>query len=95
MNDTDLKQMIYEILERSNELNAEHIVVDVRDGTVTLRGFVETREEKHQTIRELESIEEIKSLANELDVRRPFDGLFPGAQEREDSGLVNNRTGLI
>ncbi len=95
MNDSDLKSMLYEILQRNLEFEVPHVSLAVEDGRVTLLGFVENRSQKHAVAREIEFLEEVKSVSNELELKRPFDDLFPGMQEREGEGLVNNRTDLI
>lgn len=94
MMDHEIKDMIYDVLKRNLEFEIEHITVSVRNGEVTLLGFVEDRSQKFAVAREIEFLEEVKSLSNDLEMKRPFHGLFPGAEE-EQNRLVNNRTGMI
>jgi osmotically-inducible protein OsmY len=80
--DTQLQQDIVAELHWEPSLNATHIDVTVKDGVVTLTGFVSSFTEKWTAEYAVKSIAGVKAVADDLEVR------LPGASERTDSDIA-------
>jgi osmotically-inducible protein OsmY len=71
--DLQLQQRVIEELEFEPSVNAAHIGVSVRDGVVTLSGHVGSYVEKFATERVARRTKGVKAIAQELEVRLPFE----------------------
>ncbi|HYM72606.1 MAG TPA: BON domain-containing protein [Stellaceae bacterium] len=72
-NDHELRQDVLDELDFEPSVNAEHIGVAVSAGVVTLTGFVSSYSEKLATERAVRRVRGVKAIAEELEVRLPFD----------------------
>src|SRR5690349_12581232 len=68
-NDLRLKEEIERELEWDPKVDAASIGVVVRDGTVTLTGYVSTYSEKFAAVRAAERVYGVTAVADELEVR--------------------------
>ena len=87
--DETIKEDVSEALYRSSEVDASHIEVSVSSGIVTLKGFVNDRNQKKMAERAVENLAGIDDVFNDLRVKNSVD-------TKSDSrfGLTNNITGL-
>ena len=86
--DETIKEDVSEALYRNWDVDATDIEVKVSDGTMTLKGWVETREQKRKAESAIENLLGVENVYNELHVRikeNPKPGRF---------GLTDNITGL-
>jgi osmotically-inducible protein OsmY len=65
----NVKKVITELLENSKRLDSSDIVVDVKDGDVTLSGSVKDEFQKQQAEAVIETVQEVRSIYNELIVK--------------------------
>ena len=80
--DAQLHQDIMQALNWEPSLNPIHIDVAVRDGVVTLTGFVTSLTEKWTTEHVVKSVAGVKAVADDLEVRLPTEN------ERTDSDIA-------
>lgn len=80
--DTELQQDIVAELHWEPSINATHIDVAVKDGVVTLTGFVSSFTEKWTAEHVVKGIAGVKAVADDLEVQ------LPGASERTDSDIA-------
>lgn len=87
--DEKIKEDVCETLYRDTEVDASQIEVFVNHGTVTLKGSVESRDQKKSAEYIIENLAGVRDVFNELRVRRddPKKGPSP-------YGLMDNITGL-
>lgn len=67
--DEKIKDEVCEFLYRSGAIDASDIDVDVKDGEVTLKGWVNDREEKKEAEICIENIPGVNDVFNELHLR--------------------------
>jgi osmotically-inducible protein OsmY len=84
--DGDIQQDITAELKWEPSLRDDDIAVGVRDGVVTLGGFVDSYAEKGQAERAAGRVKGVKAIANELEVR------VPGPFTRTDPELARAAT---
>ncbi len=70
--DKNLKQSVLDALQWEPSVNAAHIGVTAKDGVVTLMGHVETFCEKSAAEKAVRRVDDVKAVAEELEVRLPF-----------------------
>lgn len=87
--DTMIKDDVSEALYRSTKVDASHIEVFVKDGYVTLKGKVDTREQKKIAESTLENLVGVEDVYNELRILGDNHTNQPNK-----NGLINNITGL-
>jgi osmotically-inducible protein OsmY len=87
--DAQLKQDIIAELTWEPSVNASQIGVEVRDGTVTLGGHVESYTEKWQAERAAQRVAGIKGLAIEMDVK------LPGLSKRTDADIARSAQNVL
>ncbi len=80
--DTQLQQDIVAELHWEPSINATHIDVAVKDGVVTLTGFVSSFTEKWTAEHVVKVIAGVKAVADDLEVQ------LAGASERTDSDIA-------
>ncbi len=80
MNDNQLKQAVLDALQWEPSVNAAHIGVTAQDGVVTLMGHVENYAEKAAAEKAARRVNEVKAVAEELEVRLPL-GVTHGDEE--------------
>lgn len=71
--DLQLQQRVVDELEFEPSVDAAHIGVSVRDGVVTLSGHVGSYIEKFAAERVVRRTKGVKAIAQELEVRLPFE----------------------
>ena len=69
VNDQELKQEVERELEWDPKVDAAHVGVVVRDGAVTLTGYVPTYTEKLAAVRAAERVYGVTAVADEIEVR--------------------------
>jgi osmotically-inducible protein OsmY len=80
--DAQLQYDLTEALNWEPSLNPTHIDVAIRDGVVTLTGFVTSLTEQWTTEHVVKSVSGVKGVADDLEVRMPTEN------ERTDSDLA-------
>lgn len=86
--DESIKEDVSEALYRCSEVDASEIEVFVSQGTVTLKGFVNDREQKRSAENAVEYLSGVEDIFNELRVKNQR------SSEKSRFGLTNNITGL-
>lgn len=71
--DTKIRDDVSEALYENYDVDASDIEVSVNEGTVYLRGFIDSREAKREAERCLEHIPGVQDIQNELRVKRSED----------------------
>jgi osmotically-inducible protein OsmY len=71
--DKKLKQAVLDELAWEPSVNSAHIGVTAKDGVVTLLGHVTTFAEKSAAEKAARRVNEVKAVAEEIEVRLPFD----------------------
>jgi osmotically-inducible protein OsmY len=84
--DTDIQRDITQELKWEPSLRDDDIAVGVRDGVVTLGGFVDSYAEKSTAERAAGRVKGVKAIADELEVR------LPGAFTRTDPEIARAAT---
>jgi osmotically-inducible protein OsmY len=84
--DTDIQRDITQELKWEPSLRDDDIAVGVRDGIVTLAGFVDSYAEKGQAERAAGKVKGVKAIANELEVK------VPGPSVRTDPEIARAAT---
>jgi osmotically-inducible protein OsmY len=80
--DKSLQEAVIEELEWDPKVDAARIGVSVKDGAVTLSGYVPSYSEKFAAVRAAERVLGVKAVADEIEVR------LPGSSVRDDSALA-------
>jgi osmotically-inducible protein OsmY len=83
MDDVTLHQAVAEELEWAPHVDAPDVTVSVRDGIVSLRGFVANLAEKSTAERAVWHVRGMRGLAREMEV------LIPEARRHSDDGIVH------
>lgn len=87
--DGSIKEDVSETLYRSTAVDATDIEVYVNHGTVTLKGFVDSRDQKKMAEYSIEHLAGVKDVFNELRVRKN-----EAPQKSGPYGLMDNITGM-
>jgi osmotically-inducible protein OsmY len=87
--DAQLKQDIIAELTWEPSVNASQIGVEVKNGTVTLAGHVDSYAEKCQAERAAQRVPGVKGLAVEIDVK------LPGLSERTDADIARSAQNVL
>lgn len=82
--DAQLKQDIIAELTWESSVNASQIGVEVKNGTVTLAGHVDSYTEKLQAERAAQRVSGVRGLAVEIDVK------LPGLSQRTDGDIARS-----
>ena len=80
--DSELQQDVIRELQWESSIDAAHIGVAVKNGTVTLTGHVESYAEKYAAENAAKRVHGVRAVANELEVK------LPGSSERTDSDIA-------
>lgn len=75
--DSDIRHDVLQELARDSRIGSRDIAVSVRDGVVTLAGFVHGFGEKSQAELAARSVAGVAALANDIEVRLPLIGRTP------------------
>src|SRR6202047_1290363 len=69
--DSDIKRDVEMELRWDPDISADDIAVAVKDGVVTLTGFVRSYAQKWQAERDQKRVAGVKAVANDIEVRLP------------------------
>jgi osmotically-inducible protein OsmY len=87
--DSDIKRDVEEELRWDPDIDATDIAVAVKDGVVTLAGFVRRFYDKFQAEADAKRVDGVVGLANDLEVR------LPGSDKRPDPEIVRDAIAAI
>jgi osmotically-inducible protein OsmY len=82
MSDSELQREVLNELRWEPSVDAAHVGISVKDGVVTLSGYVSSYAEKYAAERAAKRVHGVKALANELEVR------LPGSGQRTDEDIA-------
>ena len=80
--DSDIQQDVVSELKWEPSLRNDDIAVGVRDGVVTLGGFVDSYADRYTAERVASKVKGVKALANDIEVR------LPSSSERPDPDIA-------
>ena len=80
--DTDIQRDILAELKWDPSLRSEDVAISVRDGVVTLAGYVDSYWDKWQAERLVSQVRGVKGIANDIEVR------LPSSSERPDPEIA-------
>jgi osmotically-inducible protein OsmY len=81
---SDLQQKVSQELLWDPSLDASHVGVTVKDGIVTLTGYVTSYFEKKVSERIVKRVANVKAVVDELDIK------LPGSSERSDLDIAES-----
>ena len=81
-NDLNLQEQVIEELDWEPSVNAAEIGVTVKDGIVTLSGYVKSYADKRAAEEAAQRVSGVKAVAEEIEVR------LPGASKRVDADIA-------
>ena len=82
--DRDIERNVKEELEWNPDLDASDIAVSVKDGVVTLAGFVKSYTDKYEAEAAAKRVAGVRGVANDLEVR------LPAIDERPDPEIARD-----
>lgn len=80
--DSDIKRDVELELQWDPDISSDDIGVAVKDGVVTLTGFVRSYSEKYEAERDAKRVSGVVGLANDIEVR------LPSSDERPDPEIA-------
>ena len=81
----DIKRDVEEELRFNPDLDATDIAVAVKDGVVTLSGFVRSYSQKWEAERTAKRVQGVSGLANDIEVRLPVFNRRPDPEIARDA----------
>jgi osmotically-inducible protein OsmY len=84
MTDKDIQQAVLRELEWEPVVKSTEIGVSVKDGVVTLSGFIDSYAKKYDAERAAKRVAGVKAVVNELEVKLPF------SDERTDEDIARS-----
>lgn len=87
--DSDIKRDVEAELRWDPDIDATDIGVAVKDGVVTLTGFVRSYSQKYQAEREVTKVKGVRGVANDIEVK------LPSANERPDPEIVRDAVAAL
>lgn len=87
--DSDIKRDVEAELRWDPDIDATDIGVAVKDGVVTLTGFVRSYSQKYQAEREVKKVKGVRGVANDIEVK------LPSANERPDPEIVRDAVAAL
>lgn len=85
--DSDIKRDVELELQWDPDISSDDIGVAVKDGVVTLTGFVRSYSEKYEAERDAKRVSGVVGLANDIEVR------LPSSDERPDPEIAREASG--
>jgi len=82
--DTDIRRDVEAELHWDPDIDATDIAVAVKDGVVTLTGFVRSYGQKYEAEREAKTIKGVRGVANDIEVK------LPALNERPDPDIARD-----
>jgi osmotically-inducible protein OsmY len=83
--DIDIKRDVEEELHQNPDIDATDIAVAVKDGVVTLSGFVRSYAQKVEAENTAKRVLEVKGVANDIEVRLPIFNQRPDPEIARDA----------
>ncbi|SFH28486.1 Osmotically-inducible protein OsmY, contains BON domain [Nitrosospira sp. Nsp14] len=83
--DSEIKQDVEWELKWDREIDATDIAVAVKDGVVTLSGFVRSYLHKPQAEIDAKRVPGVRAVANDIEVRLPTSGMRPDPEIARDA----------
>ncbi|HXQ77639.1 MAG TPA: BON domain-containing protein [Gemmatimonadaceae bacterium] len=87
--DRDIERDVKEELEWDPDLDTSDIAVSVKDGVVTLAGFVKSYTDKYEAEAAAKRVSGVKGVANDLEVR------LPSIDERPDPDIARDAVAAL
>jgi osmotically-inducible protein OsmY len=87
--DRDIERDVKEELEWNPDLDASDIAVSVKDGVVTLAGFVKSYTDKYEAEAAAKRVAGVSGVANDLEVR------LPSIDERPDPDIARDAVAAL
>lgn len=87
--DRDIERDVKEELEWNPDLDTSDIAVSVKDGVVTLAGFVKSYTDKYEAEAAAKRVSGVKGVANDLEVR------LPSIDERPDPDIARDAVAAL
>jgi osmotically-inducible protein OsmY len=87
--DSDIKRDVEAELRWDPDIDASDIGVAVKDGVVTLAGFVRSYSQKYEAEREAKKVKGVRGVANDLEVK------LPSMNERADPEIARDAVAAI
>jgi osmotically-inducible protein OsmY len=87
--DRDIERDVRDELQWNPDLDAKDIAVSVRDGVVTLTGFVKSYTDKYEAEAAAKRVAGVSAVANDLEVR------MPSVDERPDPEIARDAVSAI
>jgi osmotically-inducible protein OsmY len=87
--DSDIKQDVENEIRWTPNIDATDIAVAVKNGVVTLTGFVRSYGDKYEAEKAVKRVDGVVGLANDLEVR------LPGVDERPDPDIARDAVAAI
>ena len=87
--DSDIKRDVELELQWDPDITSDDIGVAVKDGVVTLTGFVRSYSEKYEAERDAKRVSGVVGLANDIEVR------LPSSDERPDPEIAREAVTAI
>src|SRR5690349_3821834 len=84
MTDRELQQDVLRELQWEPSVDAAHIGVAVKNGIVTLTGYVESYAEKYAAEKAAKGVHGVRAVVNDLEVR------LPGTSARTDVDIASD-----
>src|SRR3954462_6544289 len=82
--DQDIQEDVEQELQWDPDLDATNIAVSVKDGVVTLAGFVKSYTDKYEAESAAKRVAGVRGVANDLEVR------LPAIDERPDPEIARD-----
>ncbi len=83
--DNDIKRDVESELRWDPDIDASDIGVAVKDGVVTLTGFVRSYSQKYEAEREAKTVKGVRGVANDIEVRLPALNEHPDPEIARDA----------
>jgi osmotically-inducible protein OsmY len=91
-NDGDIKKDVEDELRWDPELDATDVAVSVKNGVVTLTGFVKSYTQRYEAERAVKRIAGVSGIANDIEVRLPSSDQRPDPEIARDAvAAIKNR----
>jgi osmotically-inducible protein OsmY len=87
--DRDIERDVRDELQWDPDLDAKDIAISVRDGVVTLTGFVKSYTDKYEAEAAAKRVAGVSAVANDLEVR------MPSVDERPDPEIARDAVSAI
>ena len=89
ISDADIKRDVEAQLRWDPDIDASNIAVGVKDGVVTLAGFVRSYGQKYEAEKEVSSLKGVRGVANDIEVK------LPSLNERPDPEIVRDAVAAL